>query len=293
TSQQEIISTPEAKGMRLLPSVRGISINLSKITTRNESVETQTRRNRVGQLEKDLNPAQLKAEACRSPGAVRPLELLQADPHVADFLTPNQSWRLPSDFAGMDEPNSVPSNCSIAAGPSHLVVTLNSSLAVIEKSGRQLLRCNLYDLFHQLTGEAIVFSPKVIYDQSQSRWALAACAFNIDRYHCWFLLAYSCSGDPSGDWWIWALNAGVNGGIHTGHMADWLGLSIDSNFLYLTANQFGGQGQFLYSKLRVLNRKELQTGGILHGWDFWDLRNVDGTSASCLQPAINLRPAGL
>ena len=293
SAQQEIISTPEAKGMRLPPTARGVNVELSSLQNRRESVEMRSERHRIGQLERDLHHARQKSEARSSSEVARPLQLLQVDPKTDDRLTPKSLLSLPKEFAGLDEPHTAPSNCSIAAGPAHLIVSVNSSFAVIEKSGRQLLRSNLADLFFGLAGDAFIFSPKAIYDHFRDRWAIAACACSIDRQHSWFLLAYSHSGNPLGDWWIWMLDASTSGGIKTGHVADCLGLSVDNNSLYLTANLYGGQGQFLYSKFRVLGQKELQTGGVLHGWDFWDLRNVDGTAAFCLQPALNLRPAGV
>jgi hypothetical protein len=40
-----------------------------------------------------------------------------------------------------------------------------------------------------------------------------------------------------------------------------------------------------------VNKKEMQSGGVLHGWDFWELRNADGSMAFGVQPALNFRAA--
>src|SRR5262249_23625568 len=41
------------------------------------------------------------------------------------------------------------------------------------------------------------------------------------------------------------------------------------------------------------NKKEMQSAGILHGWDFWELRDADGSLAFGVQPALNLKAAGV
>jgi len=142
-----------------------------------------------------------------------------------------------------------------------------------------------------LIQDAIVCSPCAIYDQFRDGWVIAACAQSAGERRSWFLLAYSTGPDPLDDWFIWALAADFNGKIRTGHWADDIGLSVDNNWLYLTTNMFNANASFLYSKLRILNKKEMQSGGVLHGWDFWELRNADGSMAFGVQPALNLRAA--
>src|SRR5262249_38734819 len=160
-------------------------------------------------------------------------------------------------------------------------------------TGRQMLRVNLADLFSQLVQDAIIFNPRVIYDQFRDGWVIAACARSVDERHSWFLVAYSAGASPLNEWFIWALDASLNGKLRTGHWADDIGLSVDNNSIYLTANMFSAKGQFLYSKLRVVNKKEMQSAGILHGWDFWELRDADGSLAFGVQPALNLKAAGV
>ncbi|MGH9839546.1 MAG: hypothetical protein ACREEM_12265 [Blastocatellia bacterium] len=222
--------------------------------------------------------------------------MLQADSQVMPSAELSKPLRLPSDFAGPDEANATSPDCRIAANADTLLAVVNVTFAVFDRSGRQRLRCNLLEIFHPLIGDADIFNPRVVYDQFRDRWAVAACARSpadgMNSHHSWFLLAYSQSGNPMGDWWIWALDAGVDGVIKTAHSADLLNLAVDNHSLYMTANMFGGQGQFLYAKLRVLNRKEAEVGGVLHGWDFWELRNTDGTLTFGPQPAVNLRAAG-
>ena len=291
-SSSEIINTPEAKGMRLVPSSRGVDLNFSSLQFRRKSGSKPPRRVETGLLEGAADHAHRKAEASRSPEAARSLQLLQADPQATEVGVPQLPLRLPTEFAGLDDAGSTPADCQVAASADRLVVIVNSALGVFDRAGRQHFRCHLSDLFSRLVGDAAIFSPRVVYDQFRGGWAISACARSLDGQQSWFLLAYSQTGNPLGDWWLWALDARLDGGLKTGHQADSLGMAVDNSSLYLTANMFAGNGQFRYAKLRVLNKKELQMGGVLHGWDFWELRNVDGSPAFGVQPAVNLRAAG-
>jgi hypothetical protein len=55
---------------------------------------------------------------------------------------------------------------------------------------------------------------------------------------------------------------------------------------------FDDEGRFAYAKIRTLNKREVASGGVLHGWDFWNLRNANGSAVFGLQPALNLGATG-
>ena len=293
---QEIINTPEAKGARLTFATRGVNLNLRNLRTRIGAPLATPHSAPAARAQLPDDYAWLKSKAASDSAAISSVPLLQCDPQAADtvdaFQSRYQTPRLAADFAGLDDANWTPPNAQLAAGSEYLLVAVNSSLAVFDRNGAQLLRCRLEEMFAALIGEAEVCNPKVVYDQFRSGWVLAACARNIETGQAWLLLAVSQSASPLGDWWLWALNAGADGAVKTPYWADGLGLAVDDATLYLTANMFNGQGQFVYAKLRVLSKKELLLGGMPHGWDFWQLRNTDGSPAFGLQPALNLRAAG-
>lgn len=285
---QEIINTPEAKGMRTRPSLKAASVNLGQLRAKRESRLQTPHPVPNGREVGSAKFSALKSKALSSTVLACAPELLQKDGVQEGFQSP----RLMTNFAGLDDTNWTPPDSHIAAGPDHLIATVNATFAVFDKLGRQLLRRTMADLFARLVEDALIFNPKVLYDQFRGCWLMAACARSVDSQHSWFLLAFSQSGDPLSDWWIWALDANSDGANRTSNWPEGLGLAVDNSQLYLTANMFNGQGEFAYSKLRILNIKEMQTGGILHGWDFWQLRNADGSQAFGVQPAINLRAAG-
>ncbi|MEP7338358.1 MAG: hypothetical protein ABI977_11540 [Acidobacteriota bacterium] len=288
----EIINTREAKGMRTLPSSRGVNVNFSEIRAKRESQLQTPHPTPNGREVNVADFIRLKSKALSTPGAALAPELSQIDPQKEGEAASLDSARLVADFAGLDDANWTPPDSQIAAGPDHLLAAVNATFAVFDKKGRQLLRRTLADLFSRLVEDALIFNPKLIYDQFRGVWLIAACARSFDAQRSWFLLASSQSGNPLGDWWLWALDAGSDSLSETSHWPEGLGLAVDNSQLYLTANMFTTSGEFAYAKLRVLNIKEMQSGGVLHGWDFWQLRNSDGSLAFGLQPALNLRAAG-
>lgn len=289
---QEIISTPEAKGMRTLSSSRGVPVSVANLIARRGVGSKKFSLAPVGRIQNTSEYCVMKAAAASSSEVARALQLLQVDTTKAGASTTHQKLRLPIDFAGLDDTEIAPPDCQIAAGPDHLIVTVNAAWAIFDKSGRQILRRNFSDLFSDLVGDANIYSPKVVYDHFRSGWVMASLARSLDGQGAWFLVAFSKTADPLTDWWIWALDARMDGANRTGHLPTSLGMSVDAASLYLTANMFNAQDQFVYAKLRMLNKKELMTGGVLHGWDFWQLRNFDGSLAFGPRPALNLRAAG-
>src|SRR5262249_107672 len=289
--QKEIIFTPEAKGMRLRPSSQGASVKLSRLGEKLEIKSKPSRLSPVGRMENPTGYTKLKEEARSSKASADASHFLQSDSREINTGFESPRLRAASNFAGLEDTSWAPPNGQIAAGPDHLLIAVNAAIAIFDKTGRQMLRVNLADLFSQLIQGAVIFGPRVIYDQFRDGWVIAACAHSVDEQRSWFLLAHSTGSTPLDDWFIWALDADFNGKIITGHWADDIGLSVDNNWLYLPANMFSANAPFLSPKLRILNKKEIQSGAVLHGWDFWELRNTDGSMAFGVQPALNFKTA--
>ncbi len=289
---QEIINTPEAKGMRTLPSSQGVIINFSELKARRESRLPAPNSVPTGREYKPIDFCKLKAAAQDDPLLACGRGLLQLDPQIIGESEDGLSPQIVNDFAGLDDANWTPPDSQIAAGPNHLIAAVNASFAIFDRSGAELLRRTFADIFGRLVEDAIIYNPKVLYNQFQESWIMVACARSVDSQRSWFLLAYSAGEDPLREWRLWALDAGYAGLLKTAYWPDGLGVSVDNSLLYLTANMFSGPGEFIYSKLRILNVREIQMGGVVHGWDFWQLRNADGSPAFGIQPAVNLRAAG-
>lgn len=289
---QEVINTPEAKGMRTLPSSRGVSIKFGDLKAKRELRMHLPHPVPSGRELHLKEFSSIKTDLSSGKAVSSPWNLLQIDPQAVGESEDSSVPRLVTEFAGLDDSNWTPPDSQIAVGPNHLIVTINSAFAIMDKFGCQFMRRTLADVFARFVEDAIIYSPKVIYDQFHGSWLMTACARSVDWRRSWFLIAYSQTDDPLGNWRLWAVDAGCDGANKTSHWPEGLGVSVDNTQLYLTANMFNAQGEFAYAKLRILNIREIQLGGVIHGWDFWQLRNADGSPAFGIQPAVNLRPAG-
>lgn len=290
--RQEILITPEGKAKRCSPTLRGLSINVTELIARRQVGLKQTNIVSTGHIDPQEFYAGRKIEAITSKSAISNPTIMQADRHRFDQTGIEPGLQLKTAFAGLDDTQYAPPDCQMASGPDHIMVVVNGSWAVFDKAGRQLLRRNFADLFESLAENASIYKPRVVYDHFRGGWLMATCAVSHEqaqtRKQAWFFLAASHGPDPLGDWWVWAIDTRSDDS-QPNLNPDALGLAVDATSVYLTANMFAGRGQFAYARLRVLSKSDLQVGGMLHSWDFWHLKNFDGTPSFGIQPALNMR----
>ncbi len=284
----------EAEGMRSRPSVSGLVINARDFTARLSVPVPGRHFLAVGRETNNQEYARLKETAqTGSSQKTDQSEHQQADTlsirTAAIFSTP----RLPSDFAGLHNSGRSPADCSVAAGPSHLIMITGTTWAVMDKAGHQLLCSDLATWFSDVSNEAIIGNPKVIYDQFCGRWMIAACGRSTDGKSSCFLFSVSQTRNPLGAWWNWALDASLNGAGETNLVAEGLGFGLDNSAVYLTTNLFDDTGAFQYAKLRILSKSALLAGEALQWWDSWNLRNPDDSAIFGIQPAHTFGTPGI
>jgi hypothetical protein len=171
---------------------------------------------------------------------------------------------------------------------------VNSSVAVFSKSGSNLFQMTLDDLWAPVNPPGSPFDPKCAYDHHAGRFILLALARNSNTQQSSYLIAVSRNTDPFGDWWIWNLDASVDGSTPSTNWADYPQLGFDNNAgVYISSNQFSflGGGDFQYAKLRVLRKSELYWvgfGGSIGWWDFWNWTNQDGSQVFTWQPVLSV-----
>ena len=279
--------------MGSLPIPGGVALHAKDFLTSHLSMPSARHEVPPGHQENESEYARLKVEARTLSEVAHAPDLLQADVQSTRSAAIFSTAKLPADFAGLGDTGWTPSDCSLAAGPSHLILTVNSAWALFDKAGQQILRCEFSDWFSNVVTDAVIIHPKVLYDQYAGHWVIAACAWSSDGRHAWFLVSVSQARNPLGPWWNWAFDASLDGELATQHHADGLGLGVDHAALYLTANMFDRQGAFQYAKLRVLNKSDLYAGRATHWWDFWELYNPDGALVFGLQPAHTFGTPGV
>ncbi len=212
----------------------------------------------------------------------------QEDPAGNDVVVP-LAPSFSTDFGSMNN-SGVPPDPNIAVGLDHVITIINFALRVQDKLGDQLLQSSLNSWFSNVVpANTFIFDPKVTYDSGSDRFIIVAmgriCVFADCRVdpnnRSWWLISASQTSSATGNWWNWALNARLDGSGNTDNWADYPGVGLDNLAAYLTANMFRFGGGFQYSKLRILNKSVLYTGGSLGWWDFWGMCNPGGFPSVC------------
>ena len=206
----------------------------------------------------------------------------QAAPSLAPTAAPVQR----RNFEGIRATGWLPPDCTMAAGPNHVLVSVNSTIAIHRKTGGRLNRRRLTDWFANLQNVrgSTIFDPKLLYDQHDGRYVLLAVAVNNATRRSWFLLSVSSTADPLGAWRNYALDAKRDGSTQTNNWADYPAIGVDAHSLYITANMFAFNGGFRYAKVRVVPKRGPYSGATVRWWDFVRLKNLDNTLAFTVQP---------
>jgi hypothetical protein len=190
-----------------------------------------------------------------------------------------------TNFGGIPATGWLPPDCTLATGPSHVLLSVNASVGIYNKTGGAPLKLvTLTNWFANAISGAKIFDPKAVYDQHAGRWLLLAVALGPGSTDSFFLLSISKTSNPLGGWWNYKLNAKVDGGVATNNWADYPGLGVDAQGVYLTANMFAFSGNFAYSKIRVIPKTSPYNGGPLFFFDFVNMKNADGSTAFTIQP---------
>jgi len=175
---------------------------------------------------------------------------------------------LLSSFAGLlDDGTVIPPDTMGAAGPNHLVSFLNSEVGFFDKTGptppagtRLNPNVSLFDFWSPLiTANDLpshVFDPKVIYDQGSGRFIAVTLDGRLPTTdNSWVLLAVSRFSDPTLGWNTWALPADNTGAT----WADYPGIGVDNNNIYIATNLFDSADNFQNSKIWRIPKPQLLT----------------------------------
>lgn len=189
------------------------------------------------------------------------------------------------NFAGIAATGWIPPDCTMAVGPNHVLLSVNSSVAIYTKAGVVAMpQRTLTAWFANVVTGMTVFDPKALYDQHAGRWVLVAVAVQQNPKASLHLLSVSQSSNPLGPWRNYRFNAMLNGSTATNNWADYPALGVDNQALYITTNQFAFGGGFQYAKIRVIPKAGPYSGGAAPYHDFFNLKNANGTTAFTIQP---------
>lgn len=174
---------------------------------------------------------------------------------------------LPFSAAGL------PPDTMGAAGPNHLMVTLNSEVRVQTKTGTPISTVSLA-AFWASTGATGPFDPSVVFHPGISRWLTIAVS-NRRTAQASLLIGISQTSDPTGAWNLFR----VDGDPGDTTWPDYPRLGFNGQYAVVAANMFGNPtgSAFVQSKVFVFSLADLQA-------------NV-ATPATHVAPFITMVPA--
>jgi hypothetical protein len=162
-----------------------------------------------------------------------------------------------------------PPDPDIMVGSNHIVVGVNTSFQVFDKSGASVVGPTLYsDLWGSNCGTGAgmnFFDPYSAYDEAEDRYLLGITAYDPsvnggdNGYAC---IAVSQTGDPTGQWWLYSFDA--NPGTGTEYFFDFPHIGVGQSALYVVGNMFGNF--FVGNNLMVLDKTQMYAGGATPSW---------------------------
>ena len=199
------------------------------------------------------------------------------------------------NFQGIPDVGSVfPPDPHTAAGPNHIMGTVNRQFAIFNKTGSLLKLINAADWLAAVLPGASPCDPQIVYDHHHNRWVMTwiECGNGTSSY---LYVSVSDDDNPLGNWCIWRLPGDVNGATKNGFFNDYPKLGLDENAIYVTANMF--DNRFAYVQLRVIPTAQLYNNpcGPITWKDFWDLRNPNDPSETVFTtvPAVTFGTPGV
>jgi len=178
----------------------------------------------------------------------------------------------------------VPPDPDITVGKDHVVVGVNTSFQVFDKSGNSLVGPMLFEDFWGSncgTGASTMsyFDPFLDYDEAEGRYVLGITAYDTavnggdNGYAC---IAISKTDSANGQWWLYSFDGNPGGGAD--YFFDYPHLGVGQNALYLSSNMFGSS--FVRNHVFAYDKTAMYAGSSADSVKF----NV-GSSNFTIQPA--------
>lgn len=186
-------------------------------------------------------------------------------------------------FPGIAQTRWSPPDPTAAAGPNHIVETVNSTVAFYDKEGNLEFSAILDStgnpgFFEDQGAGDFVVDPKIIYDHEAQRFVMTAIEVYFGSGTAWIDVAVSDDSDPHGIWYKYRTNARLSFGGST-LWVDYPGSGYDSQAYYVTGNLFPFSGAFSGALFRVLPKAPMLVGDPVTFADLWD------PSSASAQPA--------
>ena len=179
-------------------------------------------------------------------------------------------------FLGIAQTNSIPPDPISAVGTNHIIVMVNTSFRIFDKTTGNILKTVTAQAFYNSIAPGTgPNDPQIIFDQYSKRFVMLwmTSPTTTDHRH---LIAVSETDNAMGKWYMWNTSAIAMGDSVTPGWGDYPALGYDSTTILLTSHQFPLVGSgYLYDKLRVFPKDQLylNTGGQIGFYDYWNFKD--------------------
>lgn len=148
----------------------------------------------------------------------------------------------------------------ITVGPSHILVGVNDTIQVYNKSSGASVWSSSWESFFSTVNPAgagsFTSDPKVFFDPGSQRYFATILMINSATTKSWWMLATSQSSTPTSAavWYKWAFDPTI---ASPGKFADYPCFGFDANAVYITSDMFGG---VLTDDMAIFNKSQLVAG---------------------------------
>jgi len=155
------------------------------------------------------------------------------------------------DFLGLDDSgNSIPPDVNGAAGPDHLMITLNTQVRIMDREGNEISTISTGSFWIGVPGGGGgSFDPKIIYDPYEDRWIFLMPS-SSDPSASKLLVAVSENSDPTGNWYRYTFDTDPNNQV----WFDYPNFGFNKHWIVVTGNMFGNG---FYTAMFVLDKADL------------------------------------
>ena len=232
-----------------------------------------------------LNPVELIQQEATNPSVIEPLAIpgmsvpfpdvpdgddpTVFSPATAGVQSPN-SPLSPTPFANFaalgDNNTRIPPDTMGAAGPNHLMTTLNSEIMVQDKIGNPSPGYPIVLPTWWLSVAPIpgvswsttigVFDPRVLYDPFANRWIHVACS---DPRHAdsSLVVGVSQTNDPTGAWNLYRFDVDATNAV----WVDYPNIGFNKDWIVVQGNMYDIGNNFQRSEVYVFTKATLYAGG--------------------------------
>jgi hypothetical protein len=167
----------------------------------------------------------------------------------------------------------LPPDSDVAAGPNHVVATVNAVIVIYDKNGKQISQTQISDFFSSLPGGFCCFDLRVLYDQANGRFIIAAARTDYGAPSSHIFVAVSATSDPTGTWNKYAIEES------SVFWSDFPTVGLTPNALYITADRIPFAPGPAGWDITVIAMPELLSGNPnLRITDFPNVKAVSGAS---------------